>query len=250
MGAGPLGGCSWTARTEGGVQAERRRAELGPGKGPRRWHSATESGEKGRPVVQALRAGGCAADARSWSVARRDRRGGRSGRRGTREAHTGAGGWGRGCERCWRVLLLRRRRAGAGGGGDDDGARASVGAPGSRHRSALWGGSRGSERRRARLLHLATRRAGRLARGARSRRVRAGRGRGAGALGAGERQLQERRLGLSVGGAAPAALAALGGGKGEPAAGGREGEVSSVGGRRLGGEWKKTNLIPYWNSKP
>jgi hypothetical protein len=104
-------------------------------------------------------------------------------------------------------------RTGAGGGGDDDGARASVGAPGLRHRPALGGWSRGSERRRARLLHLAARRAGRLARGARARRVRAGRGRGAGALGAGERQLQERRLGLNVGGAAPAALAALGGGK-------------------------------------
>jgi hypothetical protein len=126
-------------------------------------------------------------------------------------------------------------RTGAGGGGDDDGARASVGAAGSRHRPALGGGSRGSERRQARLLHLAARRAGRLARGARARRVRAGRGRGAGALGAGERQLQERWLGLSVGGAAPAALAALGGGKGEPAARGREGEVPSVGGRRLGG---------------
>jgi hypothetical protein len=61
-------------------------------------------------------------------------------------------------------------RTGAGGGGDDDGARASVGAPGSRHRPALGGWSRGSERRRARLLLLAARRAGRLARGARARR--------------------------------------------------------------------------------
>jgi hypothetical protein len=157
-------------------------------------------------------------------------------------------------------------RTGAGGGGDDDGARASVGAPGLRHRPALGGWSRGSERRRARLLHLAARRAGRLARGARARRVRAGRGRGAGALGAGERQLQERRLGLNVGGAAPAALAALGGGKGEPAAGRRvpavqreqgggrreQGEAGGWRGRPAAGE-KKTNpspLIPYWNSKP
>jgi hypothetical protein len=187
-GTGPPGGCSWTARTEGGVQAERRRAELDLGGGPRRQHGAADAGEKGRSVVQALRAGGCAADARSRSVARRDRRGGRSGRRGTREAHAGAGGWGRGCERFWRVLLLRRRRARAprGRAPGEEGtttARGRASARLGRGTGRPWGVGRG------------------------------GRGRGAGALGAGERQLQERRLGLNVGGAAPAALAALGGGK-------------------------------------
>jgi hypothetical protein len=156
-GAGPLGGCSWTARTEGGVQAERRRAELDSGGGPRRRHGAETPARssrnegaaasrggagggatcrgrrlerglqgaagKGRPVMQALRAGGCAAEARGWSVARWDLRGGRGGRRGARKAHAGASGWGRGCERCWCVLLLRRRRLLAGRGRREDGRR-------------------------------------------------------------------------------------------------------------------------------
>jgi hypothetical protein len=59
---------------------------------------------------------------------------------------------------------------------------------------------------------------------ARAERRRA-RGVGSGGPGGVERQSRERRLGPNVGGAATAALAALGGGEGEPAAGGRRGVV-------------------------
>jgi hypothetical protein len=92
------------------------------------------------------------------------------------------------------------------------------------------GGTRGSERRRARPLHLAARRAGRLARGARARRVRAGRGRWAQASGSSR----------SGGSGSPG-----GARRWERRAGGwrQEGEVPSVGGRRLGGRRVEKNKL-------
>jgi hypothetical protein len=161
-------------------------------------------------------------------------------------------------------------RTGAGGGGDDDGARASVGAPGSRHRPALGGGSRGSERWAqasgsprsggtgstlgARLRQPWRR----SAVGKESRRLGGecrGRGRSAGVwrgdggqralLGAGRVGVGWSRRGEKIGG---------GGGCAEGAGGGRreQGEAGGWRGSPAAGE-KKTNpspLIPYWNSKP